>query len=234
MRKLIRATCILLIAALTSFLFASYAGAEDERRVALSYARGVRGGNAVMTLTGENVSGVAAFKFRISWDARLTLESIDACELLADGTLDSKINSAENSATFLWYNVNGGLSSDGELVKLTFRVPSDAEGTYPVSLTYDPDDILDSDVKPLEITASDGKVGTFIYGDADDDNDVDVNDLVRIKRYFAEYDAPSGSSTVEIGPGADANGDTKVTSLDVIRLKKYFASEDFSVILGPA
>lgn len=68
----------------------------------------------------------------------------------------------------------------------------------------------------------------IIYGDVNDDKKVNVSDVVRLKRYFAEYDYLSNESTVVIGEGADANGDGKVTSLDVIRLKKYFAGFDYA------
>ncbi len=65
-----------------------------------------------------------------------------------------------------------------------------------------------------------------LYGDADDDGTVSALDVVRLKRYFAEYDHTTEKSTVTIAPGADANGDGRITALDVVRLKKYLASRD--------
>lgn len=81
-------------------------------------------------------------------------------------------------------------------------------------------------------------VRDFIWGDADANGAVEVNDVVRLKRYFAETDIKTGISSVTVGKGADANGDGKVTALDIIRLKKYFAVNDpltgKPIILGPA
>lgn len=64
------------------------------------------------------------------------------------------------------------------------------------------------------------------YGDANGDGVIDAVDVVRIKRYFAEYDYASGGSTVDVTAGADVNGDGKTSSADIVRLKRYFASYD--------
>lgn len=84
-----------------------------------------------------------------------------------------------------------------------------------------------------------GDENGFLYGDANEDGTVSAPDMVRLKRYFAEYDAAAGTSSVSIGKGADADGDGKVSALDIIRLKLYFASYNETtkyspVILGPA
>lgn len=96
---------------------------------------------------------------------------------------------------------------------------------------YDPDeDYSDDPVTPEpEVTAE--------YGDANGDGKVDVSDVVRLKRYFSEYDPVTNVSSVGLGPRADANGDGVITSIDIIRLKRYFASMDYStgkssVLLG--
>ncbi len=78
----------------------------------------------------------------------------------------------------------------------------------------------------------------FVYGDANGDGLVTVADMVRLKRFFAEFDYSSGTSGIPLGKGADANGDGKYSLLDVIRLKKYFAAYDYAtrvsaVVLGP-
>ena len=64
------------------------------------------------------------------------------------------------------------------------------------------------------------------YGDATGDGVIDTIDIVRLKRYFSEYDYTSGESTVGVTSGADVNGDGKISSLDIVRLKRYFAMYD--------
>ena len=76
----------------------------------------------------------------------------------------------------------------------------------------------------------------FIYGDANGDHMIDSKDIIMIKKYIANYDNQTGTSTVEVDSGADANGDGKIDSKDVILLKKYIANLDSSdnstIILG--
>ena len=67
------------------------------------------------------------------------------------------------------------------------------------------------------------EIDIFLYGDVNGDGKVDIDDLARLRRYFAE------SSTV-IFPGADANGDGTVDIDDLTRLRRYFAEE--AVVLG--
>ena len=67
------------------------------------------------------------------------------------------------------------------------------------------------------------EIDIFLYGDANGDGKVDIDDLTRLRRYIAE------SSTV-IFPGADANGDGTVDIDDLTRLRRYFAEE--AVVLG--
>ncbi len=76
----------------------------------------------------------------------------------------------------------------------------------------------------------------FIYGDANGDHVIDSKDIIMIKKYIANYDNQTGTSTVEVDSGADVNGDGKIDSKDVILLKKYIANLDSSdnstIILG--
>ena len=67
------------------------------------------------------------------------------------------------------------------------------------------------------------EIDIFLYGDANGDGKVDIDDLTRLRRYIAE------SSTV-IFPGADVNGDGTVDIDDLTRLRRYIAEE--AVVLG--
>ena len=67
------------------------------------------------------------------------------------------------------------------------------------------------------------EIAIFLYGDANGDGKVDIDDLTRLRRYFAEL-------TTVIFPGADANGDGTVDIDDLTLLRKYIAEE--AVVLG--
>lgn len=80
---------------------------------------------------------------------------------------------------------------------------------------------------------------TFIYGDANGDGKINSADIILLKKYVANYDRLTGTSTVEVSLGADANGDGKINSSDIILLKKYIANFDSTtgnstIVLGPA
>ena len=79
----------------------------------------------------------------------------------------------------------------------------------------------------------------FVYGDVNGDGKVNSRDVILLKQYLSNYDDETGTSTVEINPGADANGDGKVNSRDVILLKQYLSNYDdetgtSTVQLGPS
>lgn len=80
--------------------------------------------------------------------------------------------------------------------------------------------------------------GVIEYGDATGDGKVDGFDVIRLKKYLANYDYDTETSAVDILPEADANGDGNVDGFDVIRLKKYLANYDYeagksTIVLGP-
>ena len=77
-----------------------------------------------------------------------------------------------------------------------------------------------------------------VYGDATGDGVVDGLDVIRLKRYLANYNYETGTANVEIALGADANGDGVIDGLDVIRLKRYLANYNYetgesTIPLGP-
>ena len=78
----------------------------------------------------------------------------------------------------------------------------------------------------------------ILYGDADGNGEITSKDVTLIRRYIASYDDSTGSSSVEVAPGADVNANGEITSKDVTLLRRYLASYDestgtASVVLGP-
>ncbi len=91
---------------------------------------------------------------------------------------------------------------------------------------------------PVNIISRPTVEETVDYGDANGDGVVDMKDLSRLRKYLADYDDEAGTSTVEIGVGADVNGDGVIDMKDLSRLRKYLADYDdetgtSSVVLGP-
>ena len=82
-------------------------------------------------------------------------------------------------------------------------------------------------------------VNFILYGDANNDEVVDGRDVIRLRKYLANYNSETGKSTVDVFIGGDANGDGSIDGRDVIRLRKYLANYDSTtgsstIKLGPS
>ena len=145
----------------------------------------------------------------------------------------------EVSGKNMLWSTDTDAKSDGLLVTLTFNVKEKAEeGEYAVGVRLI--ECFDGDEEEVSLKVTDGtvKIADIMYGDVNGDGKVDGRDMIRLKKYLANYDDETGISTVEIFGGADCNGDNKVDGRDLIRLKKYLANYDdetgsSTVVLGP-
>lgn len=78
----------------------------------------------------------------------------------------------------------------------------------------------------------------ILYGDVNGDKVIDGKDVISMRKYFADYNDETETSSVEIFVGADANGDGTVNGKDLILLRQYLANYnddtgESSVVLGP-
>lgn len=76
---------------------------------------------------------------------------------------------------------------------------------------------------PIGMVAAD--TSNVSPGDINGDGDVNILDLIRLKKYIAGAD-------VELVGSADTNGDGDVNILDLVRLKKYLAGADVELVGG--
>ena len=78
----------------------------------------------------------------------------------------------------------------------------------------------------------------FVYGDATGDGKVNALDVLIMRKYLANFDYETNTSTVSVEKGADANGNGDINASDLLLLRKYVANFDYdtntsSVVLGP-
>ena len=86
--------------------------------------------------------------------------------------------------------------------------------------------------------AADPDYVAVVYGDANGDGTVNGKDLLMLRRYMANYDDETKTSTIKVGIGADANGDGEVNGKDLLMLRRYMANYDdetqsSTIVLGP-
>ncbi len=106
----------------------------------------------------------------------------------------------------------------------------DAEGV----MTYTCSDCGATKTEPIDRL----EPPAFLYGDADGNGTVNLNDAVLIRNYLAHYDYDTGSSTVTVSDGADADGNGTVNLNDAVLLNNYLADYNYDtgesgVVLGP-
>ena len=158
-----------------------------------------------------------------------TLVKAENGELLSDFTIGKQ---------YVWV-ADEDVTEDGVLLMFTFVAEDNVQpGNYQITFNVRTCGNYEEEVVMFSIVAANVEVTNCVHGDATGDGTVDGFDVIRLKKYLANYDYDTESSTVDATIGADANGDGKVDGFDVIRLKKYLANYDYetgesTIVLGP-
>ena len=177
-----------------------------------------------MTVGIVNNPGVAGMALELQFDPQvLTLTDVQKEGFFADGNIMMSGSLTTMPYRVIWDDASAAENhtEDGTLLVLTFTVKDTAAaGTTQVSVTYEPEDVLDVQLQPVDLTAY-GAEMTILRrtpGDADGDGDVDVADLVNMCRCLA------GGWNVEINErDSDVNADGIVDLKDVVLIRRYLA-----------
>ena len=107
---------------------------------------------------------------------------------------------------------------------LATALPTSAEESYNGDISIPIEDLFD----PTAI----------MYGDVDGDGEVGASDVLMLRKYMANYDYDTNTSTVTVQAGADADGSGEIGASDVLLLRKYMANYDYdtgtsTIVLGP-
>lgn len=202
---------------------------ENMPQIVVESKKLTKGSEFTVAVEIKNNPGFSYLEVTPQYDSALTLVKVENGELISDFTKGKQ---------YVWVS-DEDVTEDGLLMTFTFSTAEDLEaGNYPVSFQVRTCANYDEQAVSLTVVPGNIEVIDFVYGDATGDGAVDGFDVIRLKKYLANYDYDTETSTVEIGFGADANGDGKVDGFDVIRLKKYLADYDYetgesSVVLGP-
>ena len=87
---------------------------------------------------------------------------------------------------------------------------------------------------PIENT----DISEIKYGDVDGNGEISASDVLLLRKYMANYDYDTNTSTVTVQAGADVDGSGEIGAADVLLLRKYMANYDYetgvsSIVLGP-
>lgn len=165
----------------------------------------------------KNNSGIIGLRAHLEYDADvLELVSIVAGEKFADTSFGPL---TQNPMSILWDgSLDSNCTTNGVVATLTFKVKEDAEpGETALTVTYDPDDIYDSNWDNVEFAVENGTVTIieYISGDVNGDGKVNNKDFGILRQFLNNWD-------VEIDElAADVNRDGKVNNKDMGILRQY-------------
>ena len=166
----------------------------------------------------ENNPAITSLKIKLDYPANvLTLTGVEYKELFS--TRATGTNRYESPFTISWFSTSSvNENANGVLATLTFTVAQDAaEDIYPITLTYDPDDVFDSNFDNKEFAVVNGEiiVSNSIPGDVNGDRKVNMKDIVLLQQYLNGW-----SVNIDM-IAANVNGDTKVNMKDIVLLQQY-------------
>ncbi len=189
-------------------------------------AGAVPGGTMQVKVQLKNNPGVAMMRLRISYDSSmLTLEQVTYNTEIG-GTAQQPAFS-DGYVTLLWYNDRANVEGDWVFATLSFTVKETATpgSTSDIILTYNAEEVCDIEENNVVFSINNGiaSVLDHVPGDINGDNALTSKDLLRLARYFADWD-------VEVNELAmDVNGDGSVSSKDLLRLARYLAGWDVEI-----
>lgn len=213
----------------TSFTVTVKAVAVDGTHVVIESKKVLAGKEFTVSVNIKNNPGFTYLEVTPTYSSELSLVSVENGELISDLTQGKQ---------YIWVADND-VYDDGILMTFTFTTAENVEsGNYEVGFIVR--GCVNYDEQNVDISVVNGviEIIDFTYGDANGDGVINGQDIVRIKKYLANFDYDTETSTVEINAGADANGDGVISGQDVVRLKKYLANYDYetdtsTIVLGP-
>lgn len=134
--------------------------ATGETKVSFGKVTGQIGDEVTVPVIITNNPGIAAFRFRISYDVEdLIFISVEKGSLLTSGMLSSVVDEENKTMTFLWVSPTN-VSGDGELARVRFRISEQAQGNYPLTVIYHAEDFLNESREQVVYTVEEGMILT--------------------------------------------------------------------------
>ena len=180
----------------------------------------VPGQTVTVDISMKNNPGITGFKINVSYNKNvLTLQNAETIGF------DAMYSQNMTAMPFIvsWESGLQDVKLDGEIIRLTFAVNKNAaDGSYPVTVSYQPDDIYNLKEENIHFAVINGsvKVRQHIPGDINNDGKVNMKDVTRLHQYINGWDVAVVESAI------DVNGDGKVNMKDLTRLHQYINGWD--------
>ena len=183
------------------------------------------GDTFTVTVSINDNSGIIGLRAYLGYDSNLLeLVSIEKGEAFADTSFGPL---TQNPMSILW---DGSLeennTENGILATLTFKVKETAEaGTTALAISYEPQDIYDSNWDNVHFETEDGTVTIidYISGDVNGDGFVNNKDFGILRQYL------NGWSVTVDTLAADVNRDGSVNNKDMGILRQYLNGWDVTL-----
>ena len=169
----------------------------------------------------RNNPGIISIRLGVSYDtSRLTLKNV-AVKDLADVSFGPLNN---QPFTLSWLDaIHGDMTQDSVLAVLTFVVAEDApEGSIPITISYDPEDLYNSQWENVDFAVVDGavRVVNSTPGDMDGNGKINMKDFGLLQQYLNGWDVDIDLAA------ADVTGDGKINMKDLSLLQQYLNGWD--------
>ena len=142
-----------------------YSNAADNPVFSASDGSGTPGEEVTVDVAISNNPGIVSFLVEVEYDTS-ALELVGAEKSVYDVTFGP-----DDSIPFVisWFDaVSGNNATDGEIAELTFKIKDDAAvDSYPIRLTYDPDNVFDENESNVWFETSDGYITVLPTSDND-------------------------------------------------------------------
>ena len=152
------AFCVTAVLVATMLTTVSVNATDTVAEITFGNVISTAGEEVLMPIVIENNTGIATYRFRISYDSEhLEFLSVENSEAFSSGTLVSDINPDTKAVTFLWYSVTN-VTANGEMAFLRFRIADNFRGEMPIDVTCREQDMLNQDSQPISYTVNEGVV----------------------------------------------------------------------------
>lgn len=146
-----------MICIMMALLFVTPASAEDEGTLLeVATVTAEAGADVEVPLTVTGNTGLCGATLSVSYDQKLTLTDVKAGEAFSMLQMTKPGDMSANPVRILWFG-NDADDSNGVICTLVFSAPEEA-GTYAIVITYEPDDVVDDNLDPVELTIVNGSI----------------------------------------------------------------------------